>query len=90
MQLTWHQSGDIATESPIYPSSKTLYLEAIKEQVPVFEEKFRITQDVSVTFSKVRDGVRSLLSSGKRFRLPAIYPIRLATKPFAIHQRRCR
>src|SRR2546429_4852819 len=33
--------------------SKTLYLEAIKEQVPVFDGSFRITQDVTVGASKV-------------------------------------
>ena len=55
----------IEIEPAIYPSSKTLYLEAINEQVPVFEGKFRITEDVTVTFSKVRDGFRSLVSAGK-------------------------
>ena len=33
--------------------------------MPVFEGKFRITEDVTVTFSKVRDGFRSLVSAGK-------------------------
>jgi hypothetical protein len=32
----------------IYPASKTLYLPAIKEKVPVFEGTFRISQDVKV------------------------------------------
>ena len=32
----------------VYPSSKTLYLPAIKERVPVFEDTFRISQDVKV------------------------------------------
>jgi hypothetical protein len=32
----------------IYPASKTLYLPAIIEQVPVFEGTFRISQDVRV------------------------------------------
>jgi hypothetical protein len=32
----------------VYPASKTLYLPAIKEQVPVFEGTFRISQDVRV------------------------------------------
>ena len=32
----------------VYPASKTLYLSAIKEQVPVFEGTFRISQDVRV------------------------------------------
>jgi hypothetical protein len=32
----------------VYPKSKTLYLPAIREQVPVFEGTFRISQDVRV------------------------------------------
>jgi hypothetical protein len=49
----------------MYPSSKVLYLEAIHEHVPVFEGKFRITQDVTVTPSKARDVVRSVISLQK-------------------------
>jgi hypothetical protein len=33
---------------PLYPQSKTLYLSAIKESVPVFDGTFRISQDVQV------------------------------------------
>jgi hypothetical protein len=33
----------------VYPTSKILYLPAIKEQVPVFEGTFRISQDVTVS-----------------------------------------
>ena len=65
IQLVLHPSARIEIEPAIYPSSKTLYLEAIKEQVPVFEGKFRITQDVTVAFTKVRDGFRALVSSEK-------------------------
>ncbi len=36
----------------IYPESKVLLLPAIHEKVPVFEGKFRITQDVTVSFDK--------------------------------------
>ena len=42
---------------------RVLYLEAIQEHVPVFEGNFRITQDVTVTPSKTRDAVRSLVSA---------------------------
>ena len=63
IQLVLHRSGGIEIEPAIYPSSKTLYLEAIKEQVPVFEGKFRITQDVTVTPSKPADALRSLVSA---------------------------
>lgn len=45
--------------------SQTVDLEAIKEQVPVFEGKFRITQDVTVSASKTGDGIRALLSASK-------------------------
>jgi len=65
IQLVLQPSGGIEIGPAIYPSSKILYLEAIKEQVPVFEGKFRITEDVTMTFSKVRDDFRSLISSEK-------------------------
>lgn len=63
IELLLHRSGGLDLEPAVYPRSKTLYLEAIKEQVPVFEGKLRITQDVTVTFSKLRDGLRALSSS---------------------------
>jgi hypothetical protein len=65
IQLMLHPSAGIAIEPAIYPSSRILYLEAIREHVPVFKGTFRITQDVTVTFSKVRDGLRSLGSEEK-------------------------
>lgn len=65
IQLVLYTSGGIEPATVTYPSSKILYLEAIKEQVPVFEGKFRITQDVTVTSSKAGDGVRAVLSVGK-------------------------
>lgn len=65
IQLILHPSRDIAIQPAVYPEPKVLYLEAIKEQVPVFEGKFRVQEDVIVTFSKVRDGARSLVSSDK-------------------------
>lgn len=67
IQLVLHTSGGIETAPVTYPSSKILYLEAIKEQVPVFEGKFRITQDVTVPFSKASDGLRAKLGAGKTF-----------------------
>jgi hypothetical protein len=65
IQLVLHPSGGIEPAPAIYPASTILYLEAIKEQVPVFEGKFRITQDVTVTPSKAGDGIRAVLSAGK-------------------------
>jgi peroxiredoxin len=41
-----------ALHQVIYPKSKVLLLPAIHEKVPVFEGKFRITQDVAVSFDK--------------------------------------
>jgi len=35
-----------------YPQSKIVLLPAIQEKVPVFEDKFRITQDITVAFDK--------------------------------------
>jgi hypothetical protein len=40
-------------------------LKAIQERVPVFEGRFRTTQDVTVIPSKARDVVRSLVSAQK-------------------------
>jgi len=65
IQLVLLPSGGIEPAPAIYPASTILYLEAIKEQVPVFEGKFRITQDVTVTPSKAGDGIRAVLSAGK-------------------------
>ena len=63
IQLVLHPAGGIEPAPAIYPSSKALYLQAIKEQVPVFEGKFRITQDVTIPVPKVGAGVRALLGS---------------------------
>jgi hypothetical protein len=49
----------------VYPASKTLYLPAIKEKVPVFEGVFRISQDVIVSSSSAFWG--SLEKDGKIF-----------------------
>jgi hypothetical protein len=49
----------------VYPPSKTLYLPAIKESVPVFEGTFRISQDVKVSSSSEFWG--SLGKDGKIF-----------------------
>jgi Disulphide bond corrector protein DsbC/AhpC/TSA family len=48
-----------------YPPSKTLYLPAIKERVPVFEGTFRIRQDVKVSSGTELAG--SLGKDGKSF-----------------------
>jgi hypothetical protein len=66
IQLALHTSRGIDASPVTYPSPKILYLEAIKEQVPVFEGKFRIAQDVTVTSSKAADGLRAVFSSEKK------------------------
>ena len=48
-----------------YPRAKDLYLPAIKERVPVFEGKFRITQDLKV--SSAAEFSNSLGTDGKTF-----------------------
>lgn len=63
IQLTLNPIAGIEFAPVVYPNSKVLYLEAIQEHVPVFEGKFRITQDAIVTTSKARDVVRSLVSA---------------------------
>lgn len=65
IQLILHPSAGIEPAPANYPRSKILYLEAIQEQVPVFEGEFRITQDVTVTPSKVGDGIRAVFLAGK-------------------------
>jgi DsbC/DsbD-like thiol-disulfide interchange protein len=65
IQLALQPHSEIELSVATYPSPKVLYLEAIQERVPVFEGKFRITQDVTVTPSKTGDVVRSLVSAQK-------------------------
>jgi hypothetical protein len=65
IQLVLEQHSGIEISDAIYPNPQVLYLEAIQERVPVFEGKFRITQDVIVKPSETRDVVRSLVGAGK-------------------------
>jgi hypothetical protein len=65
IQLIVHEVPGIELAPVTYPSSKILYLETIHEHVPVFEGKFRITQDVTINFSRNTDVLRSLVSAGK-------------------------
>jgi len=50
-ELRLQPSPDFALASSAYPKSKSLYLAAIKETVPVYEGSFQITQDVALSFS---------------------------------------
>jgi len=65
IQLAPQPPGGVELAPAVYPSSKVLYLSAIKEQVPVFEGKFRIAQDVTIPVSKVGAGVRAVLGSAR-------------------------
>jgi hypothetical protein len=58
---------DLELSLPAYPASKTLYVPAIKEKVPVYEGTFRITQDVKISSSSQFWG--SLGKDGKTFTL---------------------
>jgi hypothetical protein len=62
IQLTLQEQQGIELQPVIYPRSKTLYLEAIQEHVPVFEGKFRISEDLTVIPSRTSDAVRSVFS----------------------------
>lgn len=61
--LTLQPPPEIELAAAAYPRPKTLYLDAIKERVPVFEGKFRIVQDVKVAGSM--DLIKSLGDTGK-------------------------
>ena len=65
IQLVLHTSRGVEPAPANYPASKNLYLEAIKEHVPVFDGKFKITQDVRVSISKLGDGARAVFAVGK-------------------------
>ncbi len=62
-ELVIARSPDIEMAGVTYPEAKILYLEAIKERVPVFEGKFRITQDVTV--ARTKEFAESLRKDGK-------------------------
>jgi hypothetical protein len=63
IQLKLHELSGIEFQPVSYPRSKTLYLEAIKEHVPVFDGRFRVSQDVTVTPSRAKDAVRALVAA---------------------------
>jgi AhpC/TSA family/Disulphide bond corrector protein DsbC len=63
IQLNLQEQAGIEFQPVSYPRSKVLYLEAIKEHVPVFDGEFRISQDVTVIPSKE---LVSALASGEK------------------------
>ena len=69
IQLELAPSQDLELIPPVYPASKVLYLDAIKEQVPVFEGKFRITSEAKISANQ--DFVKSLGTNGKSVTIAA-------------------
>ena len=65
VKLVMEGMREMELKPVVYPASKTLYLPAIKEKVPVFEGTFRISQDVKVSSSSEFWG--SLGKDGKTF-----------------------
>jgi len=50
--LSINPTADVVPVGLTYPRSKTLYLEAIHEHVPVFEDKFRIIYEITINRSR--------------------------------------
>ncbi|MFZ3332725.1 MAG: protein-disulfide reductase DsbD domain-containing protein [Candidatus Acidiferrales bacterium] len=65
IQLVLDPIAGMTFEPAVYPASMTLFLPAIKEQVPVFEGDFRISEDVQVSTAAGFWG--SLGEGGKTF-----------------------
>jgi len=70
IKLVLEAIPQVELKPAVYPQSKTLYLPAIKEKVPVFEGTFRISQDVKVSSSagfwgSIGEGGKILTISGK-------------------------
>lgn len=63
IQLEFDPSGEVQLMPASYPSSRVLYLPAIKEEVPVFEGTFRIVADAKISADP--DFIKSLVPSGK-------------------------
>jgi hypothetical protein len=63
IELVVRPSPEVELELATYPEPKTLFLDTIKEKVPVFEGNFRIVQDVKVVVSKAL--LESLGATGK-------------------------
>ena len=49
IELKLEPPPEVKLDQAYYPQSKVLFLRAIKEQVPVFEGRFRISQDVTIS-----------------------------------------
>jgi len=49
IELKVSPSAEIKRDDTIYPKAKVLFLRAINERVPVFEGKFQLAQDITLT-----------------------------------------
>jgi len=65
-ELTMEAPPELKLQSARYPNAQVLYLPAIKESVPVFEGKFRISEDVVVSADR---SFVSSLGTGKTLTL---------------------
>jgi hypothetical protein len=63
LQLTVDPLPGVEPRAPSYPKSKLLFLKSINEQVPDFEGKFRVVQDVKIPSSP--EFISSLQPKGK-------------------------
>jgi len=63
IKLMVEPTAGLEIEPTVYPKSRVLFLPAIKERVPVFEGRFRISQDVQVV--SANDFSSSLGTDGK-------------------------
>jgi hypothetical protein len=67
IKLLLDPAPDFSFGSVVYPHSKILYLPVIREHVPVFEGKFRISEDVRVNSAAAFS--KSLGPDGKAFEI---------------------
>jgi len=65
IQLVLQPTPDVEAGLAAYPAPMSLYLPAIKETVPVFEGKFRISQDVTVNIPTGPNGAPALPTAEK-------------------------
>ena len=64
-------SPDIELAAASYPPAQTLYLDVIKEEVPVFGGTFRIVQDLKIATTKTM--LESLGNSGKAIDITGVF-----------------
>jgi AhpC/TSA family/Disulphide bond corrector protein DsbC len=67
VQLLFPSSQDAEFLSPTYPAPRILYLQGIRERVPIFEGKFRVMADAKI--SAAPELMRSLGADGRQITL---------------------